>query len=1257
MSEFQLPIFPLTLSDFRRLTFSKKHTEPYKVPKEVLLNDSKQCIIANYGELSAETVESMIAYMHIRDDDVYYELGCGKGKCCFQMFFCTAVGKVVGIEIETRRVNMAINSLDDFRKNKRNDLQPYFRDGREISFLRENIMHVDFSDASIVYTCSWNREWQEGPLNSYTVNVLNNAPNLRYVIALHHMKGLDGMHVVKVVTVKSDVYWGDRAQFLYLHEKCDQHPILDYIGTYTKTEEQLTDFVSESSPDEEKQFRIMRKDFDEYSILNKRFGNVSMCMSEDNVQFISAELERKKDRIVLQYGRLKQYYDGVQTGIPKEHVKQMRHIMRTAADLNIAELGIPQPDPRDNSPRTPSPPSSNHISTKMSSRRKSRSRKRRKNVIASDSEEELEPHRSSTEMNEVADLLRMDSSSADDVSPGVDHENDTTHQMSTEKSAQQQAQEMPKIEVPSSLSLGETSQQDSEISPEDTQQSLNEDNVLHEAIVQMEETASKIHTEPMEDVMEVDVAESVEATPDLHPAKQSQPEDIATMITTQTPVPAHLLPPHLRLSMEMSRKRIEVPNTWSAPWEDQVHEEEFHHNHSPSLPARAPVSPELDAPSPSTPDEGHEMSDESRSSDSNSPCLDRLRSPSLSPPLESSKFVSPPRKACAPDDLLFVKPSLVPLKKRKSISHPDNTNTKRRKIDIADSIMQSGTATEDNIAHRKTHLISSKIIELAPPLNAHVETVSSESASNPKFMDFEKLYQLLSPQVSHLKEKAAHYEQLLLQKNDESTALENNLKSLQQRNTDLMNLVRQERQEKRELQTALSIVDIVREEVNKYENALEDVRTKRTEMEYALTEMIRLEQETLRNAPLSSPPCELSQRVQELEQQVEQKDQKLMIMAQESQELQQKLEEMVNNQQRLFQKERREKFKLQKQLDILKGVQGQLEEMEFQLQKELEEKEALRVRFAAMENDRQNSSSHHNKALYDLQQERQVLLNKVRILENNQQKHMQAARQAEEERKNLETQLNAQKEHISKEFSARVAQEHDRLQKQFDVSVMETLVRRKAKMEEELRVKHLMEKQVLRTDLFDQHLYELQSMQKQMIAQFTQEKADMEIAHEQEIRRLREQLNGQSPPQQQRIVSNDGPPTSFAVTTPVGLHGEGVLGREHQPARVSPPQYHNQSPHQQQAQYHQQHAQHTVQPHSVVLPPMQLHHSNQNGGALMMQRSSHQDTPQAALNQQHMAVPTSASGGSGVRHPYAHSQHSSPPPQQPLMQTGGGIQH
>lgn len=307
-------ILPLSLSDFQSLTFSKVHTMPHVV-KGILTNNPKNGIILNYGELSSNTVDHVVSYMNLNENDIYYELGCGRGRCCFQFFFCTIIKKVVGVEIESRRINMAVNSLEDFKKNKRGGLIKYFSSNREIIFLNENILNIDFSSATILYTCSWSKEWQEGLLNEYTTKILNKSKSIRYVIALHHMKNLKNMHVIRKIKVQSDVYWGELAEFLYLHEKSERHPILNFIDSYKIVEidinlffesynRNLNQYKSSTSSAMignqsilTKIFSILKKESDELCILIDKIDNVLNCMQENDIKITTKEIVRKKQRI------------------------------------------------------------------------------------------------------------------------------------------------------------------------------------------------------------------------------------------------------------------------------------------------------------------------------------------------------------------------------------------------------------------------------------------------------------------------------------------------------------------------------------------------------------------------------------------------------------------------------------------------------------------------------------------------------------------------------------------------------------------------------------------------------------------------------------------------------------------------------------------------------------------------------------------------------------------------------------------------
>lgn len=138
---------------------------------------AKDKIFLTYGELLYPSVNALIDYMDISENDVFYDFGSGIGKVGLQFFLKTPVKKVVGIEFSEKRHVVAEQV---FAKVKE-EFPELFLNNRELKSICGNFLEIDISDATIIYSCStcFSEE-----LLADMGQVFNRCPKLRYVASM-----------------------------------------------------------------------------------------------------------------------------------------------------------------------------------------------------------------------------------------------------------------------------------------------------------------------------------------------------------------------------------------------------------------------------------------------------------------------------------------------------------------------------------------------------------------------------------------------------------------------------------------------------------------------------------------------------------------------------------------------------------------------------------------------------------------------------------------------------------------------------------------------------------------------------------------------------------------------------------------------------------------------------------------------------------------------------------------------------------------
>ncbi len=100
-----------------------------------------------YGEIKHAALAKLLDYLSLKEKDVFYDFGSGVGKVVIQAALSTPVKKAIGVELSKTRHLEAQTALaraaafDPSLKNK-------------VILRNEDIMKVDISDATVIYSCS-----------------------------------------------------------------------------------------------------------------------------------------------------------------------------------------------------------------------------------------------------------------------------------------------------------------------------------------------------------------------------------------------------------------------------------------------------------------------------------------------------------------------------------------------------------------------------------------------------------------------------------------------------------------------------------------------------------------------------------------------------------------------------------------------------------------------------------------------------------------------------------------------------------------------------------------------------------------------------------------------------------------------------------------------------------------------------------------------------------------------------------------------
>lgn len=136
-----------TLSKRQIMNRIYKDISGFKIPKndEQIVRKSKGSPV--YGEINHQSMNKLLSSLKVGPKDVLFDLGSGVGKVVLYAALFTKIKKAVGIELSKTRHQEALLALDN-AKLWANDIRS------RCQLVNANLMDVDLSSATIIYTCS-----------------------------------------------------------------------------------------------------------------------------------------------------------------------------------------------------------------------------------------------------------------------------------------------------------------------------------------------------------------------------------------------------------------------------------------------------------------------------------------------------------------------------------------------------------------------------------------------------------------------------------------------------------------------------------------------------------------------------------------------------------------------------------------------------------------------------------------------------------------------------------------------------------------------------------------------------------------------------------------------------------------------------------------------------------------------------------------------------------------------------------------------
>lgn len=152
--------------------YKKVLSDMYQAIDAIIPEPERKCVSDTggspvYGEITYEGVVFLLDKLALTSDDIFYDLGSGLGKFTYQVFLTTPAKKSVGIEFSQSRYDRAKSLASQMPKvykqafkyenSMRSILgkKPLERiKNKECKFIKGCMIDTDFSDATVIFTCS-----------------------------------------------------------------------------------------------------------------------------------------------------------------------------------------------------------------------------------------------------------------------------------------------------------------------------------------------------------------------------------------------------------------------------------------------------------------------------------------------------------------------------------------------------------------------------------------------------------------------------------------------------------------------------------------------------------------------------------------------------------------------------------------------------------------------------------------------------------------------------------------------------------------------------------------------------------------------------------------------------------------------------------------------------------------------------------------------------------------------------------------------
>ena len=177
-----------------------------ELPKQGTITLSQQRITETYGEILYPSINKLIASITLTKQDVFVDLGSGKGQVVIQLFLNSLVKEAYGLELLPKLHDRALAAAQRFES----ELPDFFHGSRIINFLCGSFLDIPFTTATVAFI---NSTCFTQSLVDELGQLIENTPRIHTVLSLHPIRSLKRIAFKKAIRVECS--WDSALCYIY----------------------------------------------------------------------------------------------------------------------------------------------------------------------------------------------------------------------------------------------------------------------------------------------------------------------------------------------------------------------------------------------------------------------------------------------------------------------------------------------------------------------------------------------------------------------------------------------------------------------------------------------------------------------------------------------------------------------------------------------------------------------------------------------------------------------------------------------------------------------------------------------------------------------------------------------------------------------------------------------------------------------------------------------------------------------------------